>query len=257
VRPATLDAPQRTAGPRSGATGRCTVVVPVYNEAATIARVVEEIVAELAQAPAPTRVLVLDDGSTDWTPELAATLRGLGSVEVRSFSPNRGKGAALQRVFPLLDDEFTVVIDADGEYRARDIHAVLEPLRAGRADWVLGSRYGFGRPRPRQYLATYLVNRLVNVAFRLLSGPRLHDLLTGLYGFRSELVRGLRLREPRFSYTAELIWKVLRSRPVRLLEVPIGYRFRSYAEGKKIRWWETGTILLAMLRYRFGPRGRP
>ena len=190
------------------------------------------------------------------SPGLESRLAALGPVELRSFQPNQGKGAMLDRAFPTLETEFTVVIDADAEYRAADIPGLLAPMIEGRADWVLGSRYGFGRRRPTQYFATYLVNRLVNLYFLMLSGIRLQDLLTGLYAFRSELVRDLRLRERRFSYTAELIWKVLRSSSPRLQEVPIAYRFRSYAEGKKIRWWETGTILLAILRYRFTRKER-
>lgn len=238
---------------RSCVAGSCTVVVPVYNEADKIEEVVEEIVREMARTDTPSRVLILNDGSTDWSPALERRLAANGTVESMSFHPNEGKGAMLDRAFPMLDTEFAIVIDADGEYRAHDIHALLEPLVSGRADWVLGSRYGFGRRRPSQYFATYLVNRLVNLYFFALSGIRLRDLLTGLYAFRSDMVRDVRLREKRFSYTAELIWKVLRGGP-RLAEVPIDYRFRSYAEGKKIRWWETGTILLAILRYRFARR---
>jgi hypothetical protein len=162
----------------------------------------------------------------------------------------------LNRTFPTLLSDFTVVIDADREYSASDLGAVVTPLRSREADWVLGSRCGFGRRRPSQDRLTYLVNRLIDAWFFIWSGIRLRDLLTGLYGFRTELVTGLELREKRFSYTAELIWKVLRKREIRLREVPGSYRFRPYAEGKKIRWWETATIVLAVLRYRLVPGPR-
>jgi len=231
-----------------------TIVVPVYNEADRIEGVVAEIVQELGASGRPFSVLILNDGSTDWSATLESRLRSLGPVVLHSHHSNEGKGAVLGRALPGIDTAFGVVIDADGEYLPRDIPALLVPLERGDADWVLGSRYGFGRDRPRQYRATYWVNRLVNLTFALLSGQRTQDLLTGLYAFRTALVRDVRLREKRFSYTAELMWK-LRQRGVRLTEVPVSYRFRSYAEGKKIRWWETGTILLAMLRYRFA--GRP
>lgn len=230
----------------------CTIVIPVYNEAGSVADVVDGIVREMEARGHEHDVLVLNDGSTDWTPELERRLRSLGRVAVHGSPVNLGKGAMLDRAFPMLSGEFALVIDADGEYLARDVPAVLAPLLRDEADFVLGSRYGFGRPRPRQYLATYAVNRVLGLAFRLLSGVRLRDMLSGVYAFRSARVRGLRLRERRFSYTPELLWRLMRARPpLRLREVPVDYRFRGYAAGKKIRWWETATILFAILRYRF------
>jgi glycosyltransferase involved in cell wall biosynthesis len=228
-----------------------TVVIPVYNEASLVAGVVEDTVRELGRTGRPYSILVLNDGSTDWSETLERRLRSLGPVEVRSFAENRGKGAILDGTFPTLDGDLAVVIDADGEYPPADIEKILGPLERGEADWVMGSRYGFGRPRPEQYVLTFIVNRFINVWLGALSGRWFRDVLTGLYGFRVEVVRDLRLRERRFSYTAELMWKLLHTGRVRWAEVPVEYRFRSYAEGKKIRWWETGTILLAMVRYKF------
>jgi hypothetical protein len=91
---------------------------------------------------------------------------------------------------------------------------------------------------------------MINLGFFALSGIRFHDILSGLYAFRTDLVDGLELREKRFSYTPELIWKLARKPDLRFREVPISYRFRTYAEGKKIQWWETASILRAILRYR-------
>ncbi len=236
-----------------------TVVVPVYDEERTLEVVVESTLAELERLALPHEVLILDDGSTDGSPAAAASLAARAPERVRAvaFPENRGKGALLDDAFRRIETELAVVVDADGEYAASDLPAVLEPLVAGRADWVLGSRYGFGRPRPAQYRATWAVNRAVNTWFAALSGVRLNDLLTGLYAFRTALVRDLRLVERRFAYTPELMWKVLRSGPLlrsgppRIVEVPVSYRFRDYAAGKKIRWWETGTILAATVRYKF------
>jgi len=228
-----------------------TVVVPVYDESQQLERVVAEIDRELGAASWDYRILVLNDGSNDWSVELERRLLVHESVRLENFYPNQGKGAVLNKAFPMLDTDCAVVIDADGEYAASEIDRVLQPLADDRGDWVMGARYGFGRPRPRQYLTTYLVNRLINTWFFLLSGLKFKDLLTGLYAFRTELVSDIELREKRFSYSAELVWKLLRTRSLRWSEVPITYHFRSYAEGKKIRWWETGTLLLALVRYRF------
>lgn len=243
--------PAMPAAPRPHGAPRLTVIVPVFDESDVIEGVVGGIIEELDRLGPAYDILILNDGSNDWSTELELRLAALGPVRLKNHYPNQGKGAMLNSAFPLLRAELAVVIDADGEYAAADIPAVLGPLLAGQADWVMGSRYGFGRRRPRQYLLAYGVNRVVNTWFYLLSGLSFQDLLTGLYGFRVELVSNLCLRERRFSYTAELIWKLLANRGLRWAERPVSYRFRSYAQGKKIRWWETGTILLALLRYRF------
>ncbi|NQU39028.1 MAG: glycosyltransferase family 2 protein [Lentisphaerae bacterium] len=225
------------------------VVIPVFNERATLVDVVQEVVAVLARLDVSSHVWVLNDASTDWSAELEQAVETCGPVSVVNRSVNEGKGAVLNWAFGNIEARHMVVIDADGEYRPAEIPDVLAPLLAGEADWVMGVRYGFGRPRPDQYLATFLVNRLLSGWFNLLARHTTADLLTGLYGFRMECVRGLTLYERRFAYTPELIWKVLRSTRPRWREVPVSYRFRSYAQGKTIRWWETFTILAATLRY--------
>lgn len=227
-----------------------TILVPVFNEAGLIEKVVCSVVREFDKSRYDYEVLVLDDGSTDWTDELEERLLAENNVSIRHFSPNRGQGAVLSRVFPHIPTRWTVVIDADNEYSAADIHHLLRPLKEDQADWVMGSRYGFGRKRPRQYLLTYVVNRIVSYWFSLLSGVHFNDLLTGLYAFRTEKVANIRLRENRFAYDPELIWKILRASRPRVQDVPISYHFRTYNEGKKIRWWETFTILWSVLKYR-------
>lgn len=227
-----------------------TIVVPVYDEASSLEDVIDRCLRASADLPMTSRILLLDDGSADWSDGLETRLIDRERVDLFRFHPNAGKGAVLNRAFPALRSRYVVVIDADGEYAPEEIDRVLLPLHAGTADWVMGSRYGFGRPRPRQYLATSWVNRAINRWFQLLSGLRFQDLLTGLYACRASCIERIVLNERRFSYTAELIWRVLQRGDVRWCEVPVSYRFRSYADGKKIRWWETLTILAAIWRYR-------
>jgi len=227
-----------------------TVIVPVYDEADRIVGTIEDLNAALKPLEQPHQILILNDGSDDWSDDLEQRLLAFETVEVRSSYPNRGKGAVLGDALPGLETDLAVVIDADGEYPSEDLAKILEPLRSGEADWVMGSRFGFGRQRPHQYLLTYLANQCIGFWFFLLSGHRFNDLLTGLYGFRSSLVSRRDLREERFSYTPELTRALMRQPGVRLREVPVGYRFRRYSEGKKIKWWETLTILAASWRYR-------
>jgi glycosyltransferase involved in cell wall biosynthesis len=225
-----------------------TVIIPVYNEDA-IATVVTDVVTGCMKTGLDFGIIVCDDGSDETTKTVEERLAGLAHVKIRFSQPNRGKGAILNEVFPLVDTEWTVVIDADREYSPDDISAVIEPLTNGQADWVMGSRYGFGRPRPPQYFMAYLVNKFISALLSILSGVPFLDVLTGLYAFRTELVRGIILRERRFAYTPELLWKVISSAGTRWLDVPVSYTFRTYDQGKTIRWWETFTILAAIFRY--------
>lgn len=228
-----------------------TIVIAFYNEADRIGPLVGEVLEVCAGLGRPFHVRLVDDGSTDWTEELRRALGSHAHVSLDHLFPNRGKGAALDVTLPEIRTPFTLTIDGDHEYPPADIPAVLEPLLAGRADWVFGSRYGFGRERPPQYLLTYLANQAFCGLFSLLSGNAFRDVLSGLYAFRTELVSGLRLREHRFAYTPELLWKVFHRHHPRWLDVPVSYRFRTYGQGKKIRWWEAFTVLRAILWYRF------
>lgn len=229
-----------------------TIVIPVYNEAGLLEPVVERCLAAAASLPLSWHLCIVDDGSDDWNDEFAQRWEADDRVTVIRFSPNAGKGAVLNRLFPLLASDYTVVIDADGEYAPEEIERLLLPLHRGEADWVLGSRYGFERPRPPQYWATYLANQLLAGWFNALSRIGLRDPLTGLYAFRSSQVREMQLREGRFAYTAELLWRAHLSGETRWKEVPVSYRFRTYEQGKKIRWWELGTLMSAFWRYRRG-----
>lgn len=228
----------------------CTVIVPVYNEAPHLAAFLCDLAAAWDRADTRARILVLDDGSTDESAAIATSFQSAHTLDVVRLKTNRGKGAALSAAFARLDTPYAAVIDADNEYPPGDLATVLAPLHEQRADWVMGSRYGFGRPRPRQGMATYLVNRALTAWFNRLSRSTFHDMLTGIYAFRTTLVRDLELRERRFAYTPELLWTVRHRHNPQWLDVPVRYRVRGYGDGKKIRWWETFTIAAACVRYR-------
>lgn len=234
-----------------------TVVITVYNERDRIGAAVSQIVEVCNRLGRPYQVRIVDDGSTDWSDELERSLVADEHVSIRHLFPNRGKGAAMNETFPAIGTPWTVAIDGDNEYAASDIPVVLAPLLNDQADWVLGSRYGFGRKRPRQYLLTYLANQVCSGLFSALSGVPFRDLLTGLFAFRTRAVAGVRLQEERFAYTPELLWKVHRLHHPRWLDVPVSYRFRTYREGKKIRWWETFTVIRSIVKYRFARLPQP
>lgn len=226
------------------------IIIPVYNEGNKTLSVVEGIDQKLKDLGFRYGIMVLNDGSTDWSSEIENKLLAVKNVTIKDFAENRGKGAVLNNIFSQLDSDFTVIIDADNEYAPANIQDVLRPLFEGEAEWVLGSRYGFGRARPEQYLITYLANRFFNILFNKLSGLRFNDLLTGLYAFKTELVRNVVLHEERFAFVPELTWRVHNAKQPVWKEVPIDYNFRPYSDGKKIQWWEFFTVTKAIVCYR-------
>jgi glycosyltransferase involved in cell wall biosynthesis len=205
--------------------------MPAYNEAATIVDVLEQVSA----LDLDKQIVVVDDGSTDGTGELADKwANGRDSVFV-IHQQNRGKGAAIRAAIPHLDGEIAVIQDADLEYDPADVPALIEPIERGVADVVYGSRLSGGRPQ-RAYLFWHLVgNRFLSLLTNVLYNTTLSDMETGYKAFRADVLRSLDLREDDFAIEPEITAKVCK-RKLRVYELPIAYYGRTYAEGKKITW---------------------
>jgi glycosyltransferase involved in cell wall biosynthesis len=227
------------------------VVVPAFNEAATVGQVVQELLA----LPLHLEVLLVDDGSTDATPTELEHLRE-AHPELRVFrqSANRGKGSAVRRGIGESSGQVLVIQDADLEYSPRDIPALIEPLLSGRADVVFGTRLRGGAGPQRVHLFWhYAGNRCLSLLASVLYNANLSDIEVGYKAFRGDLVRSLHLVSDDFRIETELTAKVLRSRgQLRLYEVPIAYYGRSYAEGKKITWRDGLLAAIALVRFRVG-----
>jgi len=209
---------------------RVSFIVPVYNEEATVAAVLQALDAlELDH-----QIVVVDDGSTDGTQRALSPWRGQPGV-VMLERPHRGKGAAIRAAIPHLDGDVTVIQDADLEYDPVDVPALIEPILRGAADVVYGSRLIGGRPQ-RAYLFWHLVaNRFLSLLTDVLYNTTLSDIETGYKAFRTEILRGLELRSDGFAIEPEITSKICR-RGLRIYELPISYYGRSYDEGKKINW---------------------
>ena len=227
------------------------VVVPAFNEAATVGQVVQELLA----LPLHLEVLLVDDGSTDATPTELERLRE-AHPEVRVFrqSTNGGKGSAVRRGIDESSGEILVIQDADLEYSPRDIPALIEPLLSGRADAVFGTRLRGGAGAQRVHLFWhYAGNRCLSLLASALYNANLSDMEVGYKAFRGDLVRSLHLVSDDFRIEPELTAKVLRSPgQLRLYEIPIAYYGRSYAEGKKITWRDGLLAVIALFRFRVG-----
>jgi glycosyltransferase involved in cell wall biosynthesis len=220
-------------------------LVPAYNEAATIVELLDRVAALGLDA----QIVVVDDGSTDGTGDLAdAWSHGRDGVLVLRQS-NRGKGAALRAGIPHLDGDIAVIQDADLEYDPADVPGLIDPIVRGVADVVYGSRLSGGRPQ-RAYMFWHLVgNRFLSLLTGVLYNTTLSDMETGYKAFRTEVLKGLDLRENDFAIEPEMTAKLCRQK-LRIYELPVSYYGRTYAEGKKITWRDGFKAVVVLLRIR-------
>jgi glycosyltransferase involved in cell wall biosynthesis len=221
-----------------------TVVIPAFNEADTILRVIERV----REVPFSLQIIVVDDCSVDRTAEL---VRGVEGIEFIRHERNQGKGAALRSGFALARGRVVVVQDADLEYDPTDIPSLIEPILQGHADVVYGSRLIGGRPQ-RVHLFWHKVgNKALSLVTNVLYNTTLSDMETGYKAFTLEVLRAIEpLHESDFRIEPELTAKICRG-GFRVYEVPIAYYGRSYAEGKKITWRDGFPALFALVKYRF------
>lgn len=220
------------------------VLMPVYNERATIQRAIESV---LDAAPADSyELIVVDDGSVDGTAELLRERPWPPNVRVIFHDRNVGKGAAIHTALRAAGGAFSAVFDADLEYSPADIPALLEPLRNGEQA-VFGAR---GFRSHSAYSFWYVVgNRFVTFAANLLYNSWLSDIMTGQKAIATELFRSLELREPGFGIEPEIAARLLR-RGIRIYEVPVQYRARTRAEGKKLTARDGVYVLRTLFRCR-------
>ena len=224
---------------------KLSVVIPVYNEAATI----DEIVARVRAVGMTKEILVVDDGSTDGTRQRLERIASAGDVKVLWHDRNQGKGAALRSGFAAATGDIVVVQDADLEYDPRDYGALLEPILDGRADVVYGSRF-LGGPHRVLFFWHYVGNLALTLLSNALSNLNLTDMETGYKAFRRAILDDLTLRSNRFGFEPEFTVKIARRR-LRVYEVPISYSGRTYEEGKKITWRDGVAAVVTLVRFRF------
>lgn len=226
---------------------KLSVLVPVYNEARTIAELVSRVLA--APIPIAKEVLVGDDGSTDGTRDILRALPPHPDLHLHFMDANVGRGGVLKHLLRLATGDIIVHQDADLEYDPAEYARLLEPILAGRADVVYGSRF---KGEIRQMRAVNnLGNRLMSAMARLLYGVAITDLMTCYKMYRAELVRGLAFRADGFHFEAEFTARLAR-RGARFAEVPISFMGRTHAEGKKIRARDAVFVIQKLIACRVG-----
>ena len=226
---------------------RLSVVIPVYNEA----RTVERLLRSVRDVPLWLEVIVVDDGSTDGTRELLPKLEGELIDVLVMHDVNRGKGAALRTGFEHATGDVVVVQDADLEYDPREFPILLEPILSGKADAVYGSRF-LGGPHRVLYFWHSVGNRVLTLLSNMFTDVNLTDMETCYKMIRRELLHSLPLSADRFGIEPELTARLAQS-GARMYELPISYDGRSYAEGKKIGWKDGVSALWCIFKYNVFP----
>lgn len=219
------------------------VIVPVYNERATVMDVIDAVKA----VPFKKEIVIVDDGSTDGTRDL---LSGLAdpSIRVLLHDRNRGKGAALRTGFAQASGDIVIVQDADLEYDSQDYGKLIKPILDDKADVVYGSRFAGGEAH-RILLFWHMVgNRILTLLSNMLTNLNLTDVETGSKAFRRSVLDRMVLEEDRFGFEPEFTAKIARLR-CRIYEVGVSYAGRSYAEGKKITWRDGISAIRCIIKY--------
>jgi glycosyltransferase involved in cell wall biosynthesis len=237
---------------------RVSIILPVYNERATIADVIENVLrSPLAHTvELEKELIIIDDCSKDGTREVlpaiveaARAAHPESTIELRMHEVNRGKGAALRTGFAHASGDVVLIQDADFEYDPRDYPLLLEPILDGFADVVYGNRF-HGGPHRVLYFWHYISNLALTTICNVLTGLNLSDMEVGYKLFRRDVLQHLNLRTDRFGFEPEVTIKVAKL-GARIYEVPIRYHGRTYEEGKKITWRDGVAAIWHILRFRF------
>ena len=232
---------------------KLSVVIPVYNEERTLGEVMRRVQA----VQIPKEIILVDDGSQDQSRQILSRLQEendrandpLNQIKVFFQPYNQGKGAALKAAFAHVTGDVVIVQDADLEYDPKDYPHLLEPIHAGLADVVYGTRFYGGGAHRVLFFWHYMGNLALTLISNMLTNLNLSDMEVGYKVFRAAVLKDVELKSKRFGFEPEITVK-LAKKQCRFYEVPISYHGRTYAEGKKITWKDGFAALYYLIRFR-------
>jgi glycosyltransferase involved in cell wall biosynthesis len=242
---------------------KLSIIMPVYNEMATVAEIVRRVqaapltvssprsAAGLAGEKLERELVIVDDGSFDGTRDYLKSLEGRSDSVVILHDTNQGKGAAVRTGLKRASGEILLIQDADLEYDPRDYPALLLPIIEGRSEVVYGSRFR-GGPSKAMFFWHMIGNRFLTLVTNVLYNTVLTDMETCYKVFTREVAGQLDLRAAGWGFDPEITAQILRS-GYRIFEVPISYSGREFDEGKKVSWRDGFTVLWTLIRYRLRP----
>jgi glycosyltransferase involved in cell wall biosynthesis len=223
---------------------KVSVVIPVYNEQSTIREIIERVQA----VPVDKEIIVVDDYSTDGTPDELKKLEAEGAIRLYRHEVNKGKGAACRTGISKIEGDVVIIQDADLEYDPADYPILLAPIEKGRSKVVYGSR--FLGAHKAMYFWHSVGNKMLTLVANVLYNTTLTDMETCYKVFTADIARKLTLKSNRWGFDPEITAKILKMGH-RIYEVPISYTGREFDEGKKISWKDGFTIVWVLVKYRF------
>jgi glycosyltransferase involved in cell wall biosynthesis len=228
------------------------IIIPAYNEANTIAVVLQKVCNSLTNNNIEGEIIVVDDASKDKTVEEVQRFiesHVTHSIRLLTSNPNRGKGFVIRKGIEDAKGDYVLVQDADHEYDPREYPSLLGPVNDGMADVVYGSRFSGGNPHRILFYWHSIGNKFLTGLSNMFTNLNLTDMESGYKLFRRDIIQSILLKENRFGFEPEVTAKIARFKDIRIYEVGISYYGRTYAEGKKINWQDGFRAIWCILKF--------